>query len=660
MRIRVFARCAILFITLASPLLLHAQFQAPTKEELQMTSDPKAPGAAAVYLYREERTDDMLHYHGLYVRMKILTEKGKDAATIRVPYEHGAFHVTDIEGRTIHADGTVIPLTAKPADLVDVKNNDYQANTMVFTLPSVEVGSILEYRLQIRYADEWASSPDWQIQQPYFVHKAHYFFNPAQNKMLTNGRGEVLNDLLYAIHGQMTSKVVRDASGRYTFDVTDVPAIPHEDWMPPLNSMIWRVQFYYSAAMNGQQFWIDTGKRWAKETDHFANPNGAMSQAADGIVAPGDTDDAKARKIYDAVQKLENTDFTRVKSDAERKAENLKQNKSAEIVWAQKSGSGNDLALLYVALARAAGLKVYPMEVVDRNRAIFDGNYLFAGQLDDYIAVLNLDGKEVFVDPGQKMCPFGLLHWKHTLAGGLRESDKGPTFGITPGNSYMQNLVERIGDVTLNPDGTITGTLKFVTKGQEGMHWRQIALRNDAEEVKKQFTEWTRSVVPDGVVPELDHFLAMNDYNSDLIALVKVSGGIGTATGKHVFLPGLFFESRTTNQFAAEVKRQVPVDMHYAKRVIEQVTYHLPAGFSVESAPQASTVPWQGNALMSIRTKAEANAVVVTRDFAHNFTLVNEKNYGELHDFYQKVDAADQQQVALIRSPQAVSAKSSK
>ena len=37
----------------------------PTKEELEMTSDPKVPGADAVYLYREEKTDDNLHYHSL-------------------------------------------------------------------------------------------------------------------------------------------------------------------------------------------------------------------------------------------------------------------------------------------------------------------------------------------------------------------------------------------------------------------------------------------------------------------------------------------------------------------------------------------------------------------------------------------------------------------
>ena len=82
---RVFLCFALFLISIISPAFLQAQFQQPTKEELQMTSDPNAPGAAAVYLYREERTDDNLHYHSYYERIKVLTEKGKELATIRIP-----------------------------------------------------------------------------------------------------------------------------------------------------------------------------------------------------------------------------------------------------------------------------------------------------------------------------------------------------------------------------------------------------------------------------------------------------------------------------------------------------------------------------------------------------------------------------------------------
>jgi hypothetical protein len=227
--VRVFSVSALVFAAV-SPLMLYGQFREPTREELQMTADPKAPGADAVYLYREEKTDDALHYHSYYERIKVLTEKGKEAATIRIPYERSTFKVTDIHGRTIHSDGTVIPLTTKPDDLVDVKTRDVQFNTMVFTLPSVEVGSILEYSLEIRYDDTVVNSPTWAVQQPYFVHQAHYFFNPSKSGYISNSRGEVLDQLMWAVRARDDSKVnYNAANGNYTFDISDVPAIPKED-----------------------------------------------------------------------------------------------------------------------------------------------------------------------------------------------------------------------------------------------------------------------------------------------------------------------------------------------------------------------------------------------------------------------------------------------
>ena len=77
---------ALLLVVCSAPLL-RAQFQEPTKEELQMTSDPKAPGASAVYLYREEITDQTNATTTYYERIKILTEQGKELATERFFYE---------------------------------------------------------------------------------------------------------------------------------------------------------------------------------------------------------------------------------------------------------------------------------------------------------------------------------------------------------------------------------------------------------------------------------------------------------------------------------------------------------------------------------------------------------------------------------------------
>src|SRR5215469_9859783 len=221
-------------LVFTAPVLLRAQFQEPTKEELQMTSDPKAPGAAAVYLNFEEITDDPLHYHLVYARIKVLQEKGKELATVELPYLRGDTKITDIKARTIHPDGTVIPLTGKPEDLLISKGGDKTIGRKVFTLPSVEVGSILEYSYQLRYDDNHYSSPFWRLQHEYFVHNEHYAFTPfkaflrgsmnATSQVLTDSKGNAVNSLIWWTQVPEGAKLTQDAQGRFTIDLTDIPA----------------------------------------------------------------------------------------------------------------------------------------------------------------------------------------------------------------------------------------------------------------------------------------------------------------------------------------------------------------------------------------------------------------------------------------------------
>ena len=640
---------------LLSPAIVHAQFQPPTQEELQMTEEPKAHGSDAIYLYREEVTDDSLYSQSYFERIKVLTEKGKELATVKIPYEHGADAISEVEGRTIHSDGTIIPLTVKPSDLMEYKAGSFQVNSVVFTLPSVEVGSILEYRVKIRLPDYRVSEPAWDVQQRYFVRRAHYKFHPhvQPGHFISDGNGNSLNRLMYGMRiGNSDAKMNHDNySDTYSIDFADVPALPDEDWMPPLNTLKWRIKFYYTNATSGSNFWVDAGKQWAKKTQSFTNSSGELKSIVAGLVAPSDTDEQKARKIYAAVQKLDNTSFSREKSEAERKKENLKPIRNAEDVWKQQSGSGDDIALLYVDLARIAGLKAYAVQVVNRNRAIFDDNYLSVRQLDDYLAIVVLDGKEVFLDPGQKMCPFGLLHWKHTVASGFRMTDNGPAPVATPPMSYKVAAVNRIADLSISQDGSVTGTIRYIMAGPDALHWRQLSIENDPDEVRKRFIEDTQKDLPDGVRADFDHFLGIDDYNVNLIAMVKITGSLGAATGKRAFIPGLFFQAHAKHPFTAQEKRSIPVDVHYPKLEQDEVIYRLPEGFQVESAPEATSLAWPEHALLKIEAVRPGGSVVsIKRAMAYNYTLLDSKDYASLHDFFQKVATADQQQLVLIHS----------
>jgi hypothetical protein len=633
-----------------------ANWTQPTPDELKLTSDPAAPDEPAVYLFREEKVDDKLHYHSLYVRIKILTEKGKEEfSDIEIPYESGQESIHELEGRTIHSDGTIIPFTGKPYDKELVKSGNVRVMAKVFSMPDVQVGSILEYRWDLQYADTMLESPQWIVQQKVFVHKAHYHFTPFDmdwNRTVTVkdslGKEHVANRLLWYQWLPNGAKVQPQLNNGYDQVVDNIPALPDEDYSPPLNSYSYRVLFYYSPQSTGQDFWKDEGREWSRQVDRFAEPSDAIRKAVAGIVAPGDTEEQKLRKIYAAIMTVENTRFTREHSAAENMAQGVKIKTAADI-WADKRGTDDEINRLFLAMARAAGFTAWDMIVTERDRALLNTGYLDWGQLEDEIAIVEVGGKNVYFDPGQRYCQYGELHWMHTGVLGIRQTANGTSLEITPAPPYTDNRILRTADLQLASDGTLTGVVRITMTGSEALRWRQHALRGDEAATKKAFEEDLQRQVPDGVHVKTNHFLGLTDSTSSLMAIMDVSGTLGTQTGKRVFLPSGFFEAGVKPLFA-EQKREAPVDLHYAYVAQDELTLNLPPGLSVEGLPTNIKVPMSNLALYQMVYGTKGQELQEIRQIELGTAVYKPEEYPQLRDFFQKTSAQDQQPIVLERT----------
>ncbi len=634
-----------------------ATWKQPTPDELKMTADPAAPDAPAVYLFREETVDDKLHYHHLYAQIKILNDKGKEQySDIEIPYESGVTNVRSIEGRTIHPDGSVVPFTGKPYSKEVVKAGDTKIMEKVFTMPEVTVGSILEYTYDLQYGDNIVISPDWDLQQAVFVHHAHYHFVPINFSLgeISSkdrfGKERSASQLLYfSWLPPGSNKVSYSIDGTYDLVVDNIPPLPDEEYSPPIGSFSYRLTFYYSSASNGADYWKTIGKEWSKDVDRFANPNDAIRQAVAGIVAPSDTDDQKLHKIYAAVMTVENTRFTREHTAAENKAQGLRVKTAADI-WAQKRGSDDEITRLFIAMARAAGFKASAMAVTERQKAIFNSGYLDWGQLEDEIAIVNLGGKDVFFDPGQRYCEYGQLHWMHANVLGIRQADNGVVPFMTPPGSYKDNETMRNADLSLAPDGSLKGGIRISMTGADALRWRLKALSADEQEAKSDFEKEIQDQVPDGVIVKMNHFIDIADNSAHLMAILDVSGSMGTATGKRVVLPSSFFQARVKPIFA-QTKRENPVDLRYPYASEDTVTVRLAPGLSLEGLPTDASVPMEKLAAYTVKYKSDANTYTEDRVIAVGSALYKKEEYPALRDFFQKAGAQDQQQLVLKRSP---------
>ena len=665
-RLHTFALIALV----ASPLSsLHAQaFLPPAPEELSLTSVPEVPGAPAIILYKEEINDDALRSMAFYTRIKVLTEGGKEYATVEMP-TGGQIGVTldSLSARTIHPDGTIIPMTSKPYDKLIEKVGGYKYKARVFTLPSVEAGSIIEYRYTLHYDDSYYSSPDWFIQSELFTKKAHYQWTPKHNTstQIVDSRGNILDKVRWTPilpEGASVVQRITPGSGNtiISLDVHDIKPIPNEEYMPPLASFSYRVLFYYTGYKSVEEFWQKEGKDWSQDREKFIGPKNGVKQAVAQLVAATDTPDVKLHKIYAAVQAMDNTDFNREHSAQEDTAAGLKPAQSTDDILARKRGNGNQLTDLFVAMARAAGLKAYLAVVTNRSEKLFYASYLNMRQLDDYLAIVDVDGKDQYFDPGQRYCTFGQLAWQHTLTGGIRQMDKGGavTFSTPSLTSYKESLTSRIADLQLDEQGVATGSVKVTFTGNAAMHWRQTALRGDETNLRGELKRNLERQLPGGVEVKLISIENLTDPEQPLKVAYEIKGVVGSSTGKRMLLPANLFEINTKPRFP-HPERELAIDMQYASLSQDAVRFKFPAGVVIESAPAADTgrlsVPSPTGkpvdvATYQINSAKSANMITLYRNVIMGNVFFLAKEYPDLRAFYGKIEAKDQESVVLTRS----------
>ncbi len=654
-----------LLVLLASTLLasaLHAQqFTPPTPEELALTSVPEAPGAPAIYLLREQLTEDKQHMYSVHARLKVLTTGGSSFGDIELRYlqgGHSGFSLDELSGRTIHPDGTVIPFTGKPYEKLISKISGQKFVAKIFSLPDVTPGSILEYQYKVRYNDNVYISPDWYVQDELFTRRVHYTWRPTDKNLVTgDDREQAISTISWTpiLPAGDTVRETRDPSGQLAFDLVaaNIPAVFTEEYAPPMQSFSYRVLFYFTPYRTREEFWSKEGKYWAKKEDKFIGPGPAVKAAVSELTSPSDPPEQKLHKLYAAVQKLDNTDNTRAHSSQEDKAQGLGVVRTTDDVWTRKRGSGDQLADLFVAMARAAGLKAYAMSVTRRDHSFFYENYLSTSQLDDTIAVVSVDGKDEFFDPGVHLCPFRELAWQHQSAAGLRQVDGGSAIAATAGAAYTTSHVTRVADLALDEHGVATGTITLTYTGSPALLWRGKYASADEAAVRHDLTTDLEEQLPGGLKITLLSLSALDAPDQPLVATFSATGPVGSAAGKRLVVPAALFESHERPMFPHE-ERKLAIAFDYAFYNQDAVRLKLPANLAIEASPNSTDLHLQKLATYNMSSQTTSNSITIRRNEAVGVTFFLPADYKELRKFRQGIESADQESVVLKQTPSAV------
>src|SRR5882724_1429726 len=397
---------------LALPLFAQKEDWLPvTKEDLQLQQVPGDPGAPAIQLYYANYIDDSQDYEFIYYRIKILNESGKKYADVEITGTIGS-EIANLKARTIHPDGTIVEFTGKPFEKTVFKGRGIKLSAKAFTLPEVTVGSIVEYK----YKQRNFSSDNWILQHDLYTVREYFSFQPAQADVAISWSGR-----------NITGKPPTKKSSGWELEWQNVPAFPEEANMPPAANYKSSIHFYYvrSDIKTTEKFWEEIGKELNEFIERQIGNRKEIKEAALEAIGSETDPEKKLRKLYDRAQQVRNITYERQRSEQERKKEKIKENENVGDLLKRGYGDSEDITALFVGMARAAGFDASLLLVSNRTNAFFSDKLMTLSGLSGRMALVKLNGHDVYLQPGVRFCPFGLLRWANTSTDALKFDKKG-------------------------------------------------------------------------------------------------------------------------------------------------------------------------------------------------------------------------------------------
>jgi Domain of Unknown Function with PDB structure (DUF3857)/Transglutaminase-like superfamily len=648
----------IYFISLAGPSIAGAQelpdLPAITPEDLALKDNPAAKGSAAMILYYAVDTDNRNGTETESFRIKVFQDEGRKYADVEIPYYDKETRVEEIRARTIGPDGKIAEFTEQAYDREIVKAKKTRVNAKVFTLPNVQVGTIIEYSYRLHYKEKIPDvfrhpeayriedtytypAAEWEIQRSLFVRHGHFTLHPV--------KGAEIEDFYVALPSNVRRRDSND--GTIQIDIDNVAAYEEEEDSPPEENLKIRASLFYAVDYVSENwYWEGVAKRKAQQVDKFIGKSRVIQSESARLVNPNDSDEKKLRQIYDRVQQIRAVSYEASKTEKEMKQENLTENKSAEDVLVHGYAYANEINLLFVALARAAGFHAAPLVVSSRKLGFFMKGYPNERQLNSMVVSVRVGQGFVYLDPATRFCPYGFLPWDEADTSGVLEDSEYPNLGSTPASKSKEAIVRSEADLKLSSDGGLSGKVVLLYFGQEALSMRLAAIREDEAARRKELEESLKSMLMQGAAVRLIKSEGWEDTGGPLRAEFEVEvSNFAVTAGRRLILPLGVLHAREKNPFSTP-RRTHPVYFGYPHESYEEVRIELPPGIEVESLP-ANTKTDQGAVYYELSPKKEGTTIEIMRTMRISGSLYSLAQYSKLSSFYAHVLEGDGCQAAL-------------
>ncbi|MBN2354518.1 DUF3857 and transglutaminase domain-containing protein [candidate division KSB1 bacterium] len=468
-----------LFITCFNAGRWKGQIDWPDIDRAHLPCSADYPDDGAVILLDEGRNEIVRGDEIAFSQMErhriiqIFDERGYAQANVMIPYR-SATDISDIRGRTITADGRIVPLDTDKIYDVNlfpgfIFYSDIRAKR--FTLPGIEKNCIIEYRWQaaVRNFTYW---DQWTFQHEIPVRLSRYQLHaPAEW------------EIKYKIKGvDLQPEIVKAPAGfkqSYEWEARDIAPWRFEPGMPPVSEVAAALLF----APVGVKNWQDIAQWYHELIKDRLHPDAAIEKKTGALIHLCTNDYDRLHTIYEFVR-------DQIRYVAISIGIGGYQPHEVRRIFHDRYGDCKDKAALLIAMASCAGITVEPVMISTWHNGLIDTTIATYTQFNHLItrAVLP-DGRTVWMDATEPFAPFGELPWYDAGLPVFSIDNKGRgTWRQTPELEEAKNAVQRIWRWHVNADGVCRGKLNLRFVGAPALETRGEIWKLTQQELRNYLT----------------------------------------------------------------------------------------------------------------------------------------------------------------------------
>ncbi len=453
------------------------------------------------------------------------------------------------------------------------------------------------------------------------------------------------------------------AGSTYTWELHDLNPIKPEPASPEVSNLAPRIAVNYflpegsSSGTGGKGFedWVQVSRWLSQLHDPQAVPDESLGAKARELTANAKTELDRIKAIARFVQGLQY-----ISIDIGIGRGNGMRPHTATQVLAKAYGDCKDKANLMRSMLKTINITAYPVVIYSGDATWVREEWASPSQFNHCIIAVKVSDEIQSPAVIQHATLGRLLIFdatdSNTMVGDLPEDEQGSFALLVAGDAgrlfKMPSLppesssFDRQAVVDLSPEGAISATVHETSSGQTAARQRGEFRELSSAEYLKMIEAWISNGATAAKLSKVEPKDSSDGGRFDLdVAFTANSYAQLMQNRLLVFKPAIV--SRHDSLFLTEPTRQHSVVLD-SRSLSETVRIKLPAGFDVDEMPDAVSLD---TAFGTYKTTYEVKGgeLLFSRKMAVKAGTIPAAEYQSVRSFYEKVRAADQAPVVLMR-----------